>query len=274
MPPTRRTPARPARRAVAEVPLEDFNESKNILVYGFPGCGKTLLGGFAPNAVILSAEPGAISAKRAGSTAGLVRLRDSADAWAWLEDAQNGKYRHRDWAIVDTITMLQNKMMRAALDAMVAKRPDRDLDLPDKGEHQKVQNELKRWVEQVVDLPINTLFLAHAMQVEDQEGGGMVLPSIQGGADRGYVIANYVMALMNAVGYMSVRTIKSRQTKEVREVRRILWQPKHDPDKDMVYMAKDHFNALGRYTDDKSMPEIIEMIDGPKPPARRRRAAA
>jgi hypothetical protein len=207
----------------------------------------------------------------------VVRIRKSEDAWTWLEDAQNGKYRHRDWAVIDTVTMLQNKMMRAALDTMVSKRPDRDRDLPDKGEHQKVQNELKRWVEQVVDLPMNTLFLAHAMQVEDQEGGGLFLPSIQGGADKGFIVANYVMALMNSIGYMSVRSVKNRQTKEVREVRRILWQPKHDPDKDVLYMAKDHFNALGRYTDDKSMPEILEMIDGPQQlqrPTRRRRVAA
>jgi hypothetical protein len=272
MPPRRRVvePAKPARRAIAEVPLEDFNESINLLVYGMPGCGKTVFAGFAPNAVFISSEPGAISAKRAGSTASLFKVTVPEDAWQWLRDAQNGRYTHRDWAIIDTITMFQNKIMRATLDAMVAKYPHRDLDLPDKAEHQKTQNELKRWVEQVVDLPMNCLFLAHAMQVEDNEGGGMMLPSIQGGADKGYVIANYVMALMNSVGYMGIKTLKSKNG--TREVRRILWQPIHDPNKDLLYVAKDHFGALGRYTDDATMPEIIEMIEGPKPVRRTRRA--
>lgn len=250
-PPTTTTP----RRAVAEVPLEDFNESINMLIYGFPGCGKTVLGGSAPEAIFVGCEPGVISAKRAGSTASVFKVAKSEDAWTWLDNARNGKYAHREWAIIDTITMLQNKFMRAALDAMVAKRPDRDLDLPDRPEHQKVQNELKRWVEQVIDLPINCLFLAHAMEVNDKDGGVMMLPSIQGGADKGYIIANYVMALTNAVGYMGVKTLRSGK-----EVRRILWQPTHDPQKDILYNAKDHFDAFGRYTDNTTIPDLLSMI--------------
>lgn len=260
-------------RAVAEVPIEDFNESTNILVYGFVGSGKTVLGGTAPNAVFVGCEPGVISAKRAGSTATVVRIQNDKDAWTWLEDAQSGKYAHRDWAIIDTVTTLQSKFMRGALDEMVARKPERDKDLPDRPEHQLSQNRLRRWVEQAVDLPMNCLFLAHAMRVEDLDGGGMFLPSIQGGADKGFVVANYVMALMNAVGYMGVRTIKKRGA-DPREVRRILWQPYHDADKDIVYQAKDHFNAFGKYTDDKTMPELIAMIDSTgKTPRRRTRNA-
>lgn len=269
--PTQRRPMSTKARAIAEVPLEDFNESKNIMVYGFTGCGKTVLGGTAPNAVILGTEPGVIAAKRAGSKAGLVRITSSRDAWTWLEDAQNGKYSHRDWAIVDTVSMLQHRILRNTMKELVAVKPTRDIDLPDRAEHQKMQNELKRWVEQVVDLPINTLFLAHAMRVEDIDGGGMMIPHIEGGASKGYTISNYVSALMNAVGYMGVRTIK-RRGEDPREVRRILWQPYHDADKDIMYQAKDQFAAFGRYTDDIDMPGLLAKLE--QPTARRTRARA
>lgn len=261
MPPTRRRSptAKTAPRAVAEIPLEDYNESINILIYGFPGCGKTVLAGTAPNATFLACEPGIRSARRAGSKAGMVKISNAADAWSWLEDAQNGKYAHRDWLLVDTATTLQRKFMRSALDEMVARRPDRDRDLPDRPEHQLSQNRLKRWVEQVIDLPQNVILLAHCMRVEDLEGGVMMMPTIEGGADKGYAVANYVMALMTSVGYMGIKTFK-----DGRETRRILWQPTHDPAKDITYMAKDHLNAFGRYTDDVTVPDLIARIETPK----------
>lgn len=255
------------RRAVLEVPLEEFNESLNLMLYAFPGMGKTVLAGFAPNAVFVASEPGVRAARRAGSTATVCRIQRSVDAWTWLRDAQNGKYDHREWVIIDTITMLQNKIMRTTLDEAHRRKPERDLDLPDRPEHQKVQNELKRWVEQVVDLPINKIWLAHAMRVEDEDGGAMMLPSIQGGADKGYVIANYVMALMSAVGYLQVVSLKDRG-----QVRRIRWQPYHDARKDILIQAKDQLNAFGKFTDDKTMPELISMIDAPAKQQRRKPA--
>lgn len=266
MPPRQRATAAAStktRRAIAEVPLEDFNESYNMMVYGFPGVGKTVLAGTAPNAVFLGCEPGVRSAQRAGSKASMVKINESADAWIWLEDAQNGKYSHRNWVIIDTITMLQNKFMRTALDEMVARRPDRDRDLPDRPEHQLSQNRLKRWIEQIVDLPVNCIFLAHAMRVEDQDGGAMMLPTILGGADKGFVIANYIMALMNSVGYMGIKDVKT--SVGVKSVRRILWQPAHDPKKDILYQAKDQLDAFGRYTDDVTIPDLVAMIETPIP---------
>jgi AAA domain len=272
LPPTRSrsTTAATPRRAVAEVPLEDFNESWSTLIYGYPGVGKTVLASTAPNAVFVACEPGVRSAQRAGSRAGMCRINNDSDAWQWLEDAQNNKYAHRDFVIIDTITMLQRKFMRGALEEMVAKRPDRDRDLPDRPEHQLSQNRLKRWVEQVVDLPHNVIFLAHCMRVEDSEGGAMTLPTIEGGADKGFVLANYVMALMSSVGYMGVKTFKDGS-----EVRRIVWQPTHDPNKDILYTAKDQLAAFGRFTDNTTIPDLLAMIgDVPNQAAQQRRKRA
>jgi hypothetical protein len=221
-----------------------------------------------PNGVIVSCEPGTITAKRAGSKNGVVKLRDGTDAWTWMEDAQNGKYSNREWIAIDTLSTLERLFMKQAMKAAVAAKPHRDLDLPDKGEHQKAQNELKRFVEQACDLPQNVLFLAHAMVVDGPDGGEMYMPTISGGAVKGYAVCNYVMALMNMVGYLAVRSVKEGRNSI--EVHRILWRAWHDEDNDVFYHAKDQFNALGRYTDDTTMPELISMINGPTTNRRRR----
>ena len=258
-------------RAIAEVPLEDFNESMNWMVHAWPGQGKTRWAISAPNCVLVSAEPGAISAKRhirelGRSDVGLVKIGDWSDALAFRDALEDGKFDHRDWAIIDTVSTIQQKNQNEVLDKAVAENPRRDPDIPAIQDYQKQQNSLKRWVERIVDYPINVIWLAHTMRVEDRDGGAMFLPTILGGQDKGFPIANYVMGLMNAVGYMEMRQRKGENGKEM--VRRILWQPYHDVDKDVRYVAKDHFGALGKWTDDIDFPGHLAMVLGDEEPAK------
>lgn len=247
-------------RAIAEVPLEDFHESLNIMVHAVPGAGKTRLGATAPNSVFLSSEPGIISATRArtkGGVQGVVKVKRWQDAMDFVAAAEDGAFKHRDWIVVDTVSTLQEKDLKAVLDKAVADNPNRDPDIPAIQDYLKMQNQFKRWFERMVDLPHNVLFLAHTMRVDGSDGEQLLLPSIQGQADKGYAVANYCMGLVNAVGFMDRKTNKQNQ-----QVRRILWQPYYDEDKEIKYTAKDHFDALGFFTDDWSMPQIIEAIQG------------
>jgi AAA domain len=265
-------------RAVAEVDLQDFEESINMMVHAWPGQGKTVWSTGAPNCQLVSSEPGAIAAKRQGRRGvGLVRIKSWTDAKDWLTALEAGKFDHRKWAIIDTISTIQQKNQNEVLDLAVADNPRRDPDIPAIQDYQKQQNSLKRWVERVVDYPINTIFLAHTMRTEDQDGGTMFIPTILGGADKGFPIANYVMGLMNAVGYMEMRSVKTDDGQTM--ARRILWQPYHDSKRDIRYTAKDQFDCFGRFTDDLDFPGHLALIEGsgsgeetPKP-ARRRRAA-
>jgi hypothetical protein len=272
-------------RAVAEVPLEDFEESINILVHAWPGQGKTVWATGAPEPQLVSAEPGAISAKRQGRRGvGLIRIKSWSDANDWLIQLEAGKFDHRKWAIIDTISNIQQKNQNSVLDKAVADNPRRDPDIPAIQDYQKQQNSLKRWVERVVDYPINTIFIAHTMDVEDKDGGRRLMPTILGGADKGFPIANYVMGLMNAVGYMEMRSVKTEEGQKM--VRRILWQPYHDNKRDIRYIAKDQFDCFGTFTDDLDFAGHLALIEGsgvgeeseatqeetPKP-VRRKRAA-
>jgi len=207
---------------------------------------------------------------------------------------ERGRFDHRTWLIIDTISSLQNKNQNSVLDKAVADNPKRDPDIPATQDYQKQQNSLKRLVEYIVDYPINTIWLAHTLRIEDQDGGAMFIPTILGGADKGYPVANYVMGLMNAVGYMEMRgkTVTEGEVKKRTMVRRILWQPYHDEEKDTRYVAKDHFGAFGRFTDDldfaghmaliaekqrvadeEAEPEPTAPPAAKKAPARRRAAA-
>jgi hypothetical protein len=68
------------------------------------------------------------------------------------------------------------------------------------------------------------------------------------------------MGLMNTVGYMEMRAKKDAEGKS-RMVRRILWQPYENPDTGVRYLAKDHFGALGTFTDNLDFPGHLKMVE-------------
>jgi len=244
--------------------LDGATEYKNIMIYGGPGAGKTVLAGSAPGRILFFAgEPGYISAARLGARGTARLIPDSATAVAaaaWLEDGHASKF---DFLIVDGVGTIQNKALLSyaaeAFDANPAKRTHRNL--PDKPDYFNAQNFVKSWVARLVDCPIHVIFTAHAMFPEDKETGDqLVYPAIQG---KGYEVSSYVCGMMHAVGYMSPRV-----NAEGEPVRRVLWQATKDPKNDTTYFAKDQFDALGTFTDIKRgtmmMPQILETIDSGK----------
>ena len=244
--------------------LTGATEYKNMLVYGGPGAGKTVLAGSVPGRILfLAGEPGYISAARLGARGTARLIPDSATAVSaayWLEDGNASKF---DWIIIDGLGTIQNKALLSyaaeAWDANPAKRTHRNL--PDKPDYFNAQNFIKSWVSRLIDLPCNTLFTAHAMFPEDKETGDqLVYPAVQG---KGYEVSSYVCGMMHTVGYMSPR-IKQTEEGPV-QVRRILWETTKDSKTDTTYFAKDQFNALGKTTDVEQgkmmMPEILARID-------------
>jgi hypothetical protein len=247
--------------------LTGATEYKNMMFYGGPGAGKTVLAGSAPGRILfLAGEPGYISAARLGATGRARLIPDSATAVAaaaWLEDGNASKF---DYLVIDGLGTIQNKALLSyaaeAWDANPAKRTHRNL--PDKPDYFNAQNFIKSWVARLIDLPIHTVFTAHAMFPEDKETGDqLVYPAIQG---KGYEVSSYVCGMMHAVGYMSPR-VKQTDDGPV-QVRRILWSTTKDPSTGTTYFAKDQFDALGLTTDVERgtmmLPQIIDIIDSGK----------
>jgi AAA domain-containing protein len=243
--------------------LDGATEYKNMLLFGDSGVGKTVLAGTCPGRVLfLAGEPGYISAARQGAKGTVRIVADPATALAavdWLDSGGATKY---DWVVVDGLGTMQNKFLLAyaaeAFDANPAKRAHRNL--PDRPDYFNAQNFIKSWVARLIDTPCNVLFTAHAMRPENDEGERVVYPAIQG---KGYEVSTYVCGLMHTVGYMAMRVQKTAEG--AKQVRRILWRYYRDPEAETSYFAKDQFDALGLYTDDWSMKQIVERIDSGEP---------
>jgi hypothetical protein len=227
--------------------LADFNESINLLVYGDSGVGKTPFAAMAPRAVILSTEKGSISAKRFGSTAKLIRAFDWATVEAALDylEAQPDDF---DWLVLDSLPKMQILLLRYLLGINVEEnRKNADIDVPQIQDHQKWQNMFKRFVDRIIDIPINTIFVATAMHKEDAEGEDLVLPDVQG---KDYAIAQYVCAQMDGVYCLKIVSPK----KDGEPYWRLLTQSKPP------YFAKDRYRALPRVIEYPYVPKIIELI--------------
>lgn len=235
------------------VELEDYTESKNILVYGHTGTGKTVLSGRLPNALFIATENGTISAKRMGSKAKawpIHHWNDLVKAYEWV--ANNPDVF--EWVIIDSITDMQQKALRGIMQDVVKQNSKRDPDIPAKGDHFKWQLVMKRMITDFNELPVNVLWTAQEMVREDPEGDDIILPLIEG---KDYQIASWTCAQMHIVANLSLKRVKVRVKGKVeqRVVRRMICG------ETPPYFAKDRYNILGTHIDNPDINKIITMID-------------
>lgn len=238
--------------------LEDYTECINMLVYGDPGVGKTVLGGSAKSPLILATEKGTVSAARQGSNGKLwnaVRKWHAVeDCYEWLYDNVEKPGFPFDWIVIDTLSEMQNLMLRYVVDNRVSEGKAKNLN-PYKTELQEygeMHEMFKDYVGKFNDLPINTLWTAQAMQVEDEEGNEFRLPAIQG---KGYQMATWAAAQMHCYGYMHMREVEHPQTHRKQRVRSIQWQASTN------VRAKDRFDCLGMYTNHPKGQKPLQYLE-------------
>jgi len=241
---------------VVDVEVEEMSDdspTKNIILYGPSGGGKTVLALGAPNCTVVAMEPGYVSAKAVGHQAGLIK----APTWAHVNAALKlceQRYGPDDWVVWDSITKMQYLNIRWILDSQHAKKASRDEDIPAVQDHQKWQNMYVRYINRIIDAPYNSILIATSMMKEDEDGEDIVMPNILG---KGYAIAETVMEAADMVLYYAVSKTASTETETVR---RILAQP-YPP-----YRAKDRYGVLGKRLDVRegnywAMADMISAID-------------
>ncbi len=243
--------------------LDAWDESINALIIADSGWGKTVLLGTAdqrktegPKALFLATENGTISAKRMGSTADvwpIKRWKDLTDAFRFLQYEGSSIYQ---WCLLDSITEMQKLSMDNALATGVAEnRKMADPDVPQIQDHLKVQQQTLNMLRRFNDLPINCMYSAFPLRLEDANGNPYYLPALDGKQGG---IAQQAMGYMHVVGHGVKRAIKDKDDKTT-TVRRVYFQSTGP------YRAKDRYGALGNFRDNITIPEIEELINKGKP---------
>lgn len=260
---------------VAELPsniitLEEDDDYVNILVYGPSGVGKTVLagsGGDPKNGglrtlFIAPEDAGTLSAKRRGSKADKWPVKSWSDlqaAFAWLDQNPDHPF---DWIVIDSLTDMQQILLRHILDTIVEKNEDRDPDIPAVQDHQKWQNQFKRFVKAFNALPVNVLWTALPMTATNPQGEEFVTPDLQG---KGYQISQTIASFMTSYGYMETRTIMYKNPKYgqegepekiAKEGRVITWKDTG------VIRGKDRTDRLQPRTIDKTLVDLHNLITG------------
>lgn len=265
-----RKPRRPNRTAKQEqndptlieadavtIEIEDmssFDESKNIIIYGPSGVGKTVLASGAPRATFLTTEKGLSSAQGAGSKAKIMRAFDWEHVLAGMRKADE-VLRKDDWLIVDSGTKMQTLYMRWILRMQNAANSSRSLDIPAIQDHQQYQNGFKRFVDHIIDASYNSIFIFGEMDVPGEDDEMEKVPHIEGG--RTFQVMRYVIGQFD----VGLRYSISRKLSEPgKTIRMALAQPYEQ------FWAKDRYTALGDYQlvepgDFGAMAEFIDMIE-------------
>lgn len=244
----------------AIVDLDEFVESNNLMVYGDTGSGKTELVAQLPGKVlVVASENGTIVIRKALARLGLTKAQITKEmkrfkvwrirAWSDLEECYEWCRDNQgvfDWIAIDSATSLDQRAMRAAMEAAVKRNPERrDIDLPDKGEHQKRQNAMKRMITDFNELSTNVLWLAQAMRREDRDGNEIVVPFITG---KDYEVSAFACAQMQAFGFYMKKASKRAKGQTDRI---LIWESFADKDSDINYWSKDRYDVF---------PKVCRMV--------------
>jgi len=250
--------------AIEESPIEinvediqSYNPSVNVLINGELGVGKTVLAGglsaLADARVVFCSteEEGIVSAKRAGSTAKLIR----APSWEHAVAGLKWGTQHlgpNDWMVFDSGTRMHYLYMRWIMEKVKAVAPQRDQDTPGLPDHQKLQNGFMRWYDEIVKASFNSVMITSPMILEGKDGEEKVIP---GFFDSKGKVSRHVSAQASVILYYDVQ----RDEELGKVIRRIYAQP-WPP-----YLAKDRYSALGpgqriEEGDFFAMARYVEMI--------------
>lgn len=252
---------------------QQMQESYAVLIYGDSNAGKTVLASTLPGRTFwLIGEPGYKTAVRWGVGGYGRKITDAASAWAaveWLEASNRDgapRYTNLDWVVVDGATWMQDKFRLSytaeAFDIDPTKRQHRNL--PDRPDYFNTQNFLKAWIARLVDLPVNLLITAHAYRTEAGDADELlVYPGFQGKVTE---VANSISGLMDAVGYLESRKLKSKRDPERTSIRRRLYfeSPVRERDGQPVrYIVGEKFGGrLGAYIDQPTMSDLLARMEG------------
>lgn len=210
----------------------------NMIVFGNPGCGKTVFSSTTPDPLILDIEGGTMSIRN--KTVDTVRIESYRALIDVFEFLKKGKHRYKS-VVIDSGTELQRKIMEDVL-------AETKHDYAQQRDWGITIERTRRCVRAFRDLPMNFLMTALAMESRDEaDGTSVAFPSFSG-----KTLPSEIVGFMDLCLYLFVGENKENGQYE----RLLLTQPTQK------FVAKDRSGKLDRLEKPNFMRLYRKILSG------------
>lgn len=234
------------------VPVGTMENNLNILIYGEPGVGKTVLAGSASvvedmsPVLLLDVEGGTMSLNKQYKDVDVIRITKWIDLLKINNQLDSGDHPYKT-VILDSLTEAQKLSMSDIMTKAVKEDPDLDRDVPTMRAWGQNLEQMRRFTRALRDLPMNVIFTALVESDKNNKGKMSYRPLFQGktkGEVPGFMdIVAYYYIIQK--GDENMRILLSHQTDTV--------------------IAKDRSNALPKLLEEPTMEKIYNHIMGNTP---------
>lgn len=246
-------PAKPERLTPSSIgglviqPVEEQAPTMNMLIYGDPGAGKTVLAGSAsvvPDmcpVLFADVEGGTFSLRNTYPNVDVVRIENWIQMQSLFDELHRGGHGYKT-IVLDSLTEIQKVSLEHIMKVVVTKDANRDIDLAQLQEYLKNAQNLRRFVRLFRDLPMNTIFTALSLTDKDNTG------KITTGVGMGGKLAKEVPGWLDMVLYLYTK-------QEGEENKRLLLTARTDK-----FIAKDRSGQLPMIIVQPTMQTIHNLI--------------
>ena len=234
------------------VPVGTMETNLNILIYGEPGVGKTVLSGSASDVkdmapvLLLDIEGGTMSLNDSYKNVDVIRIRKWVDLQKVYNQLYSGEHEYKT-VVMDSLSEAQKLSMTDIMAKAVKDDPTLDRDVPTMRAWGQNLEQMRRFTRGLRDLPMNVIFTALVESDKNNKGKMSYRPLFQGktkGEVPGFmdIVAFYYMVQK---GDNNIRMLLSQQTDTV--------------------IAKDRSNKLPKLMENPTMQDIYNHIMGNAP---------